>query len=310
MVGFETADDAAVYRLTDDLAVVQSIDVLTPVVDDPYDYGRIAAANAVSDLHAMGATPRFALSFVGFPKGTLPLDILRRILEGAVSVATAENMPIVGGHTIDDKEPKFGLAVTGTIHPDHVTTNSAGRAGDLLVLTKPLGSGVVTTANKRGIATAEEVAEVVEVMASSNGPASRAMVAAGARCVTDVTGFGLLGHLYEMAAGSGLVAEIDFDRVPILESARRYGGEQGIYPGGSRRNLSYLGDHLDIGPGIRGNEALLLADAQTSGGLLIAIAPDRYDLLLAKLAEQGVSTIATIGRLRAGPGGRIEVRRG
>ena len=308
LVGFEGSDDGAVYRLSDDLAVVQSLDVLTPVVDDPYDFGRIAAANSVSDLYAMGATPKFALSFVGFPRNQLPLEVLHQILKGGTEKAEEAGMPIIGGHTIDDVEPKYGLAVTGTVHPDQVVTNSAGNPGDVLVLTKPLGSGVVTTANKRGKVTSHELAEAVEMMATLNASAATAMKQVGAKCATDVTGFGLLGHLRELALGSGTAARIDFAQVPVLESALRLSSEN-TFPGGSRRNLEHLKDSLSLHSSVSETEALLLADAQTSGGLLIAVRADNLEKLLDALTIHGVTTRAVIGELVAGVSGTINVEK-
>ncbi len=307
MVGFETSDDGAVYRLSDDLAVVQSIDVLTPVVDNPTDFGRIAAANSVSDLYAMGADPKFALSFAGFPKSVLPLDVLQKILAGGTAVAHEAGVVVIGGHTIDDPEPKYGLAVTGTVHPDRIVTNRAGEAGDVLILTKPLGSGVITTANKRGKTTGDELAEAVEMMATLNAGAARAMQSVHAKCATDVTGFGLLGHLHEMAKGSGLMAELSYASIPILEAARRLVVECGV-PGGSRRNLSHLQPHLTWQNNLDENDRLLLADAQTSGGLLIAIKPEQKDALLDRLNQENTPVAAVIGQLVSGPAGHITVQ--
>ena len=307
LVGFETSDDGAVYRLSDDLAVVQSIDVLTPVVDNPTDFGRIAAANSVSDLYAMGAEPKFALSFAGFPKSVLPLDVLQKILAGGTAVAHEAGMVVIGGHTIDDPEPKYGLAVTGTVHPDRIVTNRAGEAGDILILTKPLGSGVITTANKRGKATSDELAEAVEMMATLNAGAARAMQSVHAKCATDVTGFGLLGHLHEMANGSGLMAELSYSSIPILEAARRLVIECGV-PGGSRRNLSHLQPHLTWQNNFHENDQLLLADAQTSGGLLIAVKPEAKDALLTQLTQENTPVAAVVGRLVTGPAGHITIQ--
>ena len=307
MVGFETSDDGVVYRLSDDLAVVQSIDVLTPVVDNPTDFGRIAAANSVSDLYAMGADPKFALSFAGFPKSVLPLDVLQKILAGGTAVAHEAGVVVIGGHTIDDPEPKYGLAVTGTVHPDRIVTNRAGEAGDVLILTKPLGSGVITTANKRGKTTGDELAEAVEMMATLNAGAARAMQSVHAKCATDVTGFGLLGHLHEMAKGSGLMAELSYASIPILEAARRLVVECGV-PGGSRRNLSHLQPHLTWQNNLDENDRLLLADAQTSGGLLIAIKPEQKDALLDRLNQENTPVAAVIGQLVSGPAGHITVQ--
>ena len=308
LVGFDTSDDGAVYRLTEDTAVVQSLDVLTPVVDDPYDFGRIAASNSLSDIYAMGAEPRFALSFAGFPRSVLPMSVLRAITAGASAIAKEAGIPIIGGHTIDDPEPKFGLAVTGIVHPERVVRNSAGRPGDQLVLTKPLGSGVLTTANKRGALSKESLAEIVTSMATLNAAAARAMSAVGAVCATDVTGFGLLGHLHEMAAGSNLGARLSVGAVPVFTEARRL-AEAGFFPGGSRRNLSYLEGNIDSGDSTSEVDRLILADAQTSGGLLIAIAPERVDALFGALQTHGVAGSAVIGSLCTEHPGRIVLDR-
>ncbi len=306
LVGFETSDDGAVYRLTDDLAVVQTLDVLTPVVDDPYDFGRIAAANSISDIYAMGAAPRFALSFIGFPTDKLPMTVLQQISAGGAATAAEAGIPIIGGHTIDDPEPKYGLCVTGTVHPNRVVTNSAGRPGDVLVLTKPLGIGVLTTASKRGKGRPAELAAAVDVMAALNAGASRAAASIGARCATDVTGFGLLGHLHEIAAGSGLQAVVDSAAVPYLDGAQRHAAAD-VFPGGSRRNLAHIRGRVDAGEADE-STLLLLADAQTSGGLLIAAPEERVSELLAALRAEGVGTRAVVGRLESGPAGRIVVR--
>ena len=308
LVGFETSDDATVYRLTDDLCVAVSIDVLTPVVDDPYDFGRVAAANSVSDLYAMGAEPKFAMSFAGFPRSKLPMSVLADISRGAAAICAEARMPIIGGHTVDDPEPKFGLSVTGVVHPDRIVRNSAGQPGDVLVLTKPLGLGVITTANKRDLAMPEEVAEAVAVMTTLNAAAARAMLSVDVRCATDVTGFGLLGHLAEVARGSGLSARIDYDAVPVLASARRL-ALLDAFPGGSRRNLAYLTPSLTIDPRLSETDALLLADAQTSGGLLIAVPASRLADLLAALEAGGVETRAVVGELVSGPAGAVTVFR-
>lgn len=306
LVGFETSDDGAVYRVNDDVAIVQSLDVLTPVVDDPTDFGRIAAANSVSDLYAMGAQPRFALSFAGFPKDILPLTVLESIFAGGAAVAREAGMAVIGGHTIDDPEPKYGLAVTGFVHPDEIVTNRAGSPGDVLVLTKPIGSGVVTTANKRDLATAAELAEIVSIMATLNAGAARAMAAVGVCCATDVTGFGLLGHLHELAAGSGVQANLMYSAVPILASARRLAAD-GIFPGGTRRNLAYVDEHVEWSADVDDEAQLLLADAQTSGGLLMAVDPTRLDDLLGHLISEGTPCASVVGSLCEGPAGTIVV---
>lgn len=295
-MGTNTADDAAVYRLTDDLALVQTVDFFTPVVDDPYDFGRIAAANSLSDVYAMGAKPLIALNIVGFPVGILPLEQLADILRGGADVAREAGMTIVGGHTIDDREPKYGMAVTGTVHPSAYLTNATGRPGDLLVLTKPLGTGVIATAVKRGTAPAGVVSEATASMAALNRDASEAALRARAHSMTDVTGFGLLGHLLEMCRGAGVAAEVWFEALPwlggVVDLAR-----QGVIPGGTRRNLEYVEPHVRWVGGFEEYERLLAADAQTSGGLLIAVPEERVGALVDDLRSRGTSAAAVVGRL-------------
>jgi len=309
LVGTNTADDAAVYRLTDDLALVQTVDFFTPVVDDPYDFGRIAAANSVSDIYAMGATPLIALNIVGFPVDTLPLEHLVEILRGGAEVARQAGMTIVGGHTIDDREPKYGLAVTGTVRPGSQVTNATARPGDHLVLTKPLGTGIIATAIKRGTAELAAVEEATRVMATLNRDASLAALANGVTSMTDITGFGLLGHLLEMCKGSGVSAEIWADSLPWLQDARSL-AEAGVVPGGTRRNLAFVGPEVEWADDLLEYERLLLADAQTSGGLLIAVPSDRADALIADLRDRGTPAAALVGRVRSAGERSIVVRRG
>lgn len=305
MVGTNTADDAGVYRLSDELALVQTVDFFTPIVDDPYAFGAIAAANALSDVYAMGARPLTALNLVGFPIGTLDLDVLSEILRGGADKAREAGVTLVGGHTIDDPEPKYGLAVTGTIHPDRIITNAGAHAGDLLVLTKPLGSGIATTALKRDVAPPGLAERVIALMATLNRDASAAMVAAGAHAATDVTGFGLLGHLAEMATGSGLSATVSATAVPLLDGVLEL-ATQGIVPGGTRRNLESLAGRLTVDPSIPEPLRLALGDAQTSGGLLIAIAPSTLDTLQNELERREV-TGAVIGHFAEGEPGAIRI---
>jgi cysteine desulfurase len=306
LVGPETADDAAVYRLRPDLAVVQTVDFFTPVADDPFDFGAASAANSLSDVYAMGAKPLFALSVVGFPSRRLPLRVLERILEGATEVAQEAGVSIVGGHTVDDTEPKFGLAVTGVVHPDRVMRNSTARAGDELVLTKPIGTGILATAVKRDLADETAARRLVATMRRLNRAAAEAMEETGAHACTDVTGFGLLGHLREMAAGSGLDVELEAGSVPILEPARELAAAD-VVPGGTLDNLEHVSPFIDWAPNLSRVDRLLLADAQTSGGLLIALPPERTAALLAALEARGVAEARRIGRF-AGPGeGRIRV---
>lgn len=305
-MGTSTRDDAAVYRLSDDLALVQTVDVFTPVVDDPYQYGAISVANALSDVYAMGARPLLALNIVGFPRGKLPLDVLGDILRGGAAKAEEAGVLIVGGHSIDDPEPKYGLAVTGTVHPERVITNAGGRPGDVLVLTKPLGLGVITTGIKQDKTPPDVAAEAIRVMGVLNRAASEAMVEAGVHACTDVTGYGLLGHLHEMAEASGVAARLSAARVPFLPEAHRLAG-QGAIAGGTARNVEYLQDKVDYDERVDEPTRLLLADAQTSGGLLIAVAPDRLNALEEALRRRGVSPVAQIGGLEAGAPGRIAV---
>lgn len=308
LVGTNTADDAAVYRLTDELALVQTVDFFTPVVDDPYDFGRIAAANSISDIYAMGAKPLIALNIVGFPVGVLPLDQLADILRGGADVAREAGMTIVGGHTIDDREPKYGMAVTGTVHPSAYLTNATGRPGDLLVLTKPLGTGVIATAVKRGSAAADVISEATASMAALNRDASEAAIAARADSLTDVTGFGLLGHLLEMCQGSGVTAEVWFEALPWLKGAVDL-ARQGVIPGGTKRNLEHADPHVRWADDFEEYERLLTADAQTSGGLLIAVPEERASALVDDLRARGTSAAAVVGRLTERGSEALVVRR-
>ena len=284
---------------------MQTVDFFTPVVDDPYWFGAIAAANALSDVYAMGGRPLTALNIAGFPVGALSLDVLAEILRGGSDKMQEAGVTIVGGHTVDDTEPKYGLAVTGLIHPDHIISNAAGRAGDVLVLTKPLGSGIGTTAIKRGLASEALSATIISMMATLNRNASEAMQEVGARCATDITGFGLLGHLAEMASGSGLSATLSASSVPVVPGVLAL-AEQDVVPSGSHRNLEGLAERLQWDPLVSDAMQLVLADAQTSGGLLIAIAPESVDSLLEGLERRGGSG-AVIGNLGAGTPGTITV---
>jgi selenide,water dikinase len=264
LVGLGDGDDAAVVRILDGVAVVATADFFTPVVDDPYDWGRIAAANALSDIYAMGGTPVVAVNLLGWPREQLPFDLAREVLRGGLDVAHEANCHVAGGHSVDDPEPKYGMAVTGLADPAALLRNDSGRAGDALTLTKPLGLGVL---NNRHKATGERFPHAVETMVTLNREASAAALAAGSRCATDVTGFGLLGHLYKLARASGVAAVVDAAAVPYLDGARAAVGA-GFVSGGTRRNLEWVTPFLsaDVGD----EELLLLADAQTSGGLLCA----------------------------------------
>jgi selenide,water dikinase len=275
LVGSATGDDAAVWRLSDELALVQTVDFFTPVVDDPYDFGRIAAANALSDIYAMGGRPLTALNLVAWPLEQLGADVLAEVLRGGLDVVRAAGAEVVGGHSIDDPEPKYGLAVTGTVHPDRAVSNAGGRAGDALVLTKPLGAGAVVTARKRGQADDALLARAVETMAALNAEAGAAAVAAGASAMTDVTGFGLLGHLHGLARESGLAAQVDADAVPALDGVRALLEDERGLSGGSRRNREYADGFASFDAAVAPWRERLVCDATTSGGLLVAVDPAR-----------------------------------
>ncbi|QDU23993.1 selenide, water dikinase SelD [Urbifossiella limnaea] len=302
LVGSSTADDAAVYRLTADTALVLTTDFFTPIVDDPRDFGRVAAANALSDVYAMGGKPLAALSIVGFPD-TLPAAVLGAILAGAHEVAAEAGAAIVGGHTIKSEEPIFGLAVTGTVHPERVLSNAGAQPGDALILTKPLGLGIITTAAKNDRDSRGAITEAIGVMTTINRAASEVFAAHGAHALTDVTGFGLLGHLRNMTAASGVTADVWAARVPVLAAAREY-VSAGIAPGGTRANLAFLADWVSYAADVPDTDRLLLCDAQTSGGLLAAV-PDA-DATLRALADAGV-TGAVVGRISGRGAGRITV---
>ncbi len=264
------------YRLAPDLALVQTVDFITPLVDDPYQFGQIAATNAISDIYAMGGRPILALNVVAFPTDALPMAVLAEILRGGADKAAEADVRIIGGHSVDDREPKYGLAVTGVVHPDRVLRNSTARPGDRLILTKPLGMGIISTAIKRDLADAALIDRAVRLMTTLNRDAAAAAVEVGVDAATDITGFGLLGHLREMTEGSGYGARLSFDRIPILDGVHALAA-QGIVPGGSQRNLAYVETAVSFDPRLDPTQRLLLADAQTSGGLLLAVPADRVD---------------------------------
>jgi selenide,water dikinase len=301
LVGHETRDDAAVYLLTEDQAIVETVDFFTPVVDDPYWFGRIAAANAFSDIWAMGARPLFALNLVGFPVGKVPLESLSEILRGGGDAAREAGAPVLGGHSIDDPEPKYGMAVTGTVHPARILRNVGAKPGDVLLLTKPLGSGIVTTGIKRGTAPAAVVERAVQVMAALNKAAGEVLAASGAvHALTDVTGFGLLGHSWEMAEGSRVRFRLEARAIPVQEGVRELAAAD-VIPGGSKANLEWVKPHVRFPEGMSDVDRIVLADAQTNGGLLAAVAPERAGELLAAMSRAGVEA-ARIGEVRPADG--------
>ena len=298
LVGTNTADDAAVYKVNDSLAIVQSVDYFTPVVDDPYTFGLITAANSLSDLYAMGAQPLFALNIVGFPSKKLSMDVLAEILKGGAAKAAEAGISVIGGHTIEDPEPKYGMVVTAVIHPAQVVTNAGAKAGDMLVLTKPLGLGIITTAMKKGLVGPEVIAEAIEVMSTLNKGAAEAMVKVGVNACTDITGFGFLGHLHEMAKASHLGAKIFLADVPVIpETWNLINNKQGVVPGGTLKNLEFLREDLIVNPDISEVDLTVLSDAQTSGGLLISVTEEKLANLLLALKEAGVQTIAIVGKM-------------
>ena len=283
------------YRLDDDTALIQTVDFFPPIVDDPYAFGQIAVANALSDVYAMGGKPLIALNIVGFPVA-LPKDILGSILVGGSHKAQEAGVLIVGGHTVDDKEPKYGLSVTGVVRPGAEVTNAGAQPGDRLVLTKPLGTGVITTAGKQGVAGSDVIETAVEVMSTLNSAASHAMTSVGVHGCVDVTGFGLLGHLRGMTRASGVSATVELDAIPFIPGSREL-AEQGVAPGGTHRNLESLEPDVSWDDSVTEIQKLLLADAQTSGGLLISVPDADTDPLLQALEDHGVGTRAIIGSI-------------
>ncbi len=300
-------DDAAVYRISPDTAIVQSTDFFAPVVDDAYQFGAIAAANSLSDIYAMGAVPLFALNIVCFPTKKLPLSVLAEIIRGGADKASEAGIQILGGHSIDDPEPKYGMVVTGKIHPDRIVRNTGALPGDRLILTKPLGSGIITTGIKKGMVSARGVEKVVDVMSRLNREASEVMQETGVHAATDVTGFGLMGHLREMLSGEQLSATVHFKSIPILQEALEL-AEADIAPGGSRKNLKFLTPHLRPAEGITRKQLLLLCDAQTSGGLLMAIPPANAERTIKLLHQKpALVSAADIGYFTDEKGGNIRV---
>lgn len=305
LVDASTNDDAAVYQVSDDLAVVQTVDFFTPIVDDPYWFGAISAANSLSDIYAMGAQPIFALNIVGFPSNRLPLKVLKEILRGGQDKAKEAGISILGGHTVDDNEPKYGMVVTGLIHPDKILRNSTAQPGDVLILTKPIGTGILATALKKGLLDQHTEAKIIDLMAKLNRDAAECMREVSVNACTDVTGFGLLGHLHEMASASKVDVQVDLAAVPILPEAREY-AQMGVVPGGTKNNLDFVMPHISFSKDISQFDLTLLADAQTSGGLLISLPDTEADALLEALHKKAIHA-DIVGRID-GPGtGKISV---
>lgn len=294
LVGIGTSDDASVYRINDDIAIVQTVDFFTPVVDDPYEYGQIAAANALSDIYAMGAEPKLALNILCIPE-SLPKDIIIRILQGGSDKVRQANALIVGGHTVEDKEPKYGLSVTGFIKPGDVLTNSNSKEGDALILTKPLGIGILNTGIKAGLVSDEGYKTVVTTMSELNRTAKDAMMKVGVNSCTDITGFGLLGHAFEMSRGSDTTIRFFADRIPVMEEAVSL-AKMGIIPGGAYRNMNYVKNHVEISGKIPQEIIDCMYDPQTSGGLLISVEKSKSDMLLNEL-KNNKTPYALIGEV-------------
>ncbi len=305
LVGLDAPDDAAVYALDETRALVSTVDFFTPIVDDPYTFGAITAANALSDIYAMGGRPLFALNIIAFPINELDKSILLEILRGGREKAQEAGVVIVGGHSIEDKEPKYGMAVVGTVSPGRIYRKSAGRAGDKLVLTKAIGTGIIATAAKRDAVVDDSLRAAVASMLSLNARALQLATSADVGAMTDVTGYGLVGHLADVARQSGLAAILQFDDVPLLPQALAL-AERGYVPGGTQRNLDFVDPHTEWAETLTESEKLLLCDAQTSGGLLVSVAEKDVGGLVGALRAEGHAA-AAIGRLESGPPGRVRV---
>ncbi|MFC5603422.1 selenide, water dikinase SelD [Sporosarcina koreensis] len=305
LVGLDTSDDAGVYKLTDDIAIVQTLDFFTPIVDSPYDFGQIAATNAISDVYAMGGKPITALNIVAFPISKLDKTILSDILRGAGDKLREAGVTLVGGHSIDDQEPKFGLAVTGTVHPDNIRTNAGAKAGDKLVLTKPIGVGIYTTSLKQGALSNEEIIQVTSIMTTLNKTASEVMASYEVHAATDVTGFGLLGHATEMAKASDVGIRILAKQVPILPRTKEL-AEEGRIPGGTKSNYAHVADAVTYSEKLDQLDRYILCDAVTSGGLLIAVSANEAEQLVDGMNTKGVNA-TIIGEVTGEHPGKIHV---
>ncbi len=306
-MGAETGDDAAVYRINDETALIVTVDFFPPITDDPYEFGAIAAANSLSDVYAMGGKPLIALNVVGFP-ASLDKEILGKTLQGGYAKAAEAECLIVGGHTVDDPEPKYGLSVIGVVEPGKQVSNAGAKPGDVLVLSKPIGTGIITTAGKQGVVDPDVMLGAVETMAALNRPGAVAMQRVGVNAATDVTGFGLMGHLKSMVKGSGVAAEVNLAAIPVLPGTREL-LDNGVAPGGTHRNLSSVADAVTWDTTLTDEDRLLLCDAQTSGGLLMSVPSDRVDALVAALREEGAPCAAIVGRIADGPAGTIAATR-
>lgn len=306
IVGMDRADDAGVYKLSEDLALIQTVDFFTPIVDDPYMFGQIAAANSLSDVYAMGGRPLTAMNIVCFPIKTMDISVLREILRGGLDKMKEAGVTLAGGHSVEDPELKYGLSVTGTVHPSRVLTNVGAEPGDRLILTKPLGTGIINTAVKAGMAEDALAAKVTHVMARLNKSAAEAVQEVGARACTDVTGFGLLGHSFEMIQGTGRGIIIYASRVPLFHEAASF-AEMGLVPGGTYRNRDFRIHQVDIDPDVSRFLSDIFFDPQTSGGLLVAVSQEKAEKLVTRLRERGIDEAAIIGQVVNDPEERIRI---
>jgi selenide,water dikinase len=300
LVGLDRADDAGVYRVSDELALIQTVDFFTPIVDDPRAFGQIAAANALSDIYAMGGIPKTAMNLVAFPLKTLDISVLRQIIQGGLDKMTEAGVVLIGGHSIEDSELKYGLSVTGFIHPDRVLTKKSICSGDRLILTKPLGTGIINTAIKGGLASASVIDFIIGLMATLNRRAAEIMVDYPVSACTDITGFGLIGHLAEMVAGSGFGMTIYAEMLPVIPEALEY-AEMGLVPAGAYKNREFRENMVTFGPQVKRVMQDIVFDPQTSGGLLISLPSALADDLLARLKENGIAGAAIIGEVTVGP---------
>ena len=305
--GMANLDDAGVYKLTDELAIIQTVDYFTPIVDDPYMFGQIAAANALSDVYAMGGKPLTAMNIVCFPINSLDISVLNDILRGGIDKMGEAKVALVGGHTIDDAELKYGLSVTGIVHPKRLVTNSGARAGDKLILTKPLGTGIINTAVKAGVVDEKTVAKVTKCMATLNDKASVLMQEVGAHACTDITGFGFLGHTVQLAQNSRVGINIDIASIPLFPEAGEF-AKQGLCPAGLHRNREFYSPCVKIASEVPSHTQDVLFDPQTSGGLLICLAPRKAELLLNRLRQAGVEEATIVGEAVSEPGGVVTAK--
>ena len=307
LVGFNSVDDAGVYKIREDLALVHTVDFFPPIVDDPYDFGAISAANSLSDIYVMGGKPVTALNIVGYPPQSVPLSVLEEILKGGADKALEADVSIIGGHTIRTKEPIYGLAVVGTIHPQKIISNAGAKVGDSLVLTKPLGTGIITTAIKKNLVDQDVVKKVVKIMSFLNRYASESMLEVGANACTDITGFGLLGHLCELIQASKVGTRIYWSKIPVIEPALKLAKEN-IVPGGTLSNLKFVEEKVEWDNKLSHEEKLILSDAQTSGGLLICLPQQKAAKLLQTLTTKGISDAVVIGEIIEDEKCRIQVK--